>query len=142
MPVATRVNPRLIVLGASAVDITSRSTLAAAESTSPGTVTLTIGGVGRNMAEAAQRHGSSSKTHPSTALITVLGDDLLADTVRTELDAIGVVVQTVGKRCTAEPVRTPVCSLFLNREGSLVGGVADFDAVAAVGAEEVGRHAE
>ncbi|KAG8874737.1 hypothetical protein FRB97_005677 [Tulasnella sp. 331] len=136
MPTTTRANPRLVVLGASAVDITSRSKLSAAGSTCPGTVTLTSGGVGRNMAEAAQRHRSSSHTPSSTALITVLGDDLLAGTVRRELNDTGVTLKALSKRGTIEHMRTPVCSLYLDGEGSLVGGVADFDAVAAVGVEE------
>ncbi|KAG9035428.1 hypothetical protein FRB95_011293 [Tulasnella sp. JGI-2019a] len=131
-----KLSPRLIIMGASAVDITSRLTQSAVASTSPGTVTLTSGGVGRNMAEAAHRHRSPFTTHTATTLITVLGDDLLAGTVRTELDKFGIDLKTLRIREAPEPVRTPVCSLLLEGDGSLVGGVADFDAVRDVRAEE------
>ena len=52
--------PKLLVIGASAIDITARvsdsyAAKQVAHTTAPGNVTLTVGGVARNIAEAAHR---------------------------------------------------------------------------------------
>ncbi|KIP11376.1 hypothetical protein PHLGIDRAFT_472924 [Phlebiopsis gigantea 11061_1 CR5-6] len=118
----------LMVIGSAAVDVTARATDTDASlgkhSTSPGTVTTSLGGVGRNIAEAAHRIlTTSSPSLPySTVLVSPVGDDafgrlLVEETSRLGMRADGLV--------TADSSRSAVCNIVLDGAGNLVGGVAD-----------------
>ncbi|KAF8327276.1 uncharacterized protein EI90DRAFT_3127331 [Cantharellus anzutake] len=91
---------RLVVLGAAAVDVVARAdtdpTLIA-QSTVPGQVSITFGGVARNMAEAAHRslssldpRGSSASSSSYVQLVSPIGTDKLGAVVSTEITQIGM----------------------------------------------------
>lgn len=134
---------KLIVIGSAAVDISSRAkdilpadTTLGPHSTSPGTVSITLGGVGRNVAEAAHRiltsHSSGQDT--STKLISVIGDDSFGRLISDEMRLIGM--RTDG--LVREPSkRSAVCNMLLDSAGGLIGGVADMDAIRSLIGETV-----
>jgi pseudouridine-5'-phosphate glycosidase/pseudouridine kinase len=109
----------VLVVGSCAVDVSAQSqdvdTAAGLHSTSPGTISLTLGGVGRNIAEACHRSGEPA------LLVSSIGKDSWGRLLHEEMKAIGM--RTDGlMECDR---RTAVCNLFLDRTGNLVGGVAD-----------------
>ncbi|KAG9015992.1 hypothetical protein FRB90_003912 [Tulasnella sp. 427] len=133
-PVAPRNNPpvlpapKLVIMGASAIDITSKAKQRAIESTSPGVVDVTLGGVARNMAEAAHRRSGG----PSTMLVSPTGDDAFATLLKQQSEVeIGMRVDGffVPQSTESGSRRTPVCNLVLEQNGGLISGVADFNIV-------------
>lgn len=102
--------PKVLVFGSAAIDITSRTPHALApRSTTPGEIDLTPGGVGRNIAEAAQRGLGKGEVR----LISPVGASLLVarhDEVGARGNAggegegkgKGVEVDTVGRVIMAE----------------------------------------
>lgn len=105
-------------------------------STSPGKITLTAGGVGRNIAEAAHRILSvgPDPRPDATLLVSPIGDDLLADHFRAE--ARKLKMRTDGFISVAGS-RTATCNMFLDNVGSLLGGIADMDIIAEISREQV-----
>jgi sugar/nucleoside kinase (ribokinase family) len=79
----------LIVIGGIALDITATVGKTRGKSilhtSTPGRVKQSLGGVGRNVAEAAWRTGANVK------LISVVGDDLAGESVRQGMKSIGMV---------------------------------------------------
>lgn len=122
---------RLIVVGCAAVDITAQPLIDSDlghQSTSPGQISMSLGGVGRNIAEAAHRVLSSygSEFSAVTLLVSVIGDDSFGRLISEETRMLGM--RTDG----LFPVhggRSPVCNLLLERSGGLRAGVADMDLV-------------
>ena len=114
--------PKILVVGIAAVDITARADLPLADTTSPGSVALTLGGVGRNVAEAATR---LSADRNDVQLVAAVASDALGALVRQKLGASGM--RTDGLIDIGEGGRTPTCSIVLDQGGQLVGGVADMN---------------
>ncbi|KAI0032732.1 indigoidine synthase A-like protein [Vararia minispora EC-137] len=123
----------LVVVGSAAVDITScaLSTPSGEDdgrfSTSPGTVRTSLGGVGRNVAEAAHRTlvAMAPELDRTAVLVSCVGDDLFGRSLVGEMGRIGMRTDgiVVGKG------RTAVCNIVLDGKGDLVGGVADMDII-------------
>ena len=129
--------PKLIVIGASAIDITARvadsptsKQAQVSQTTAPGNVTLTVGGVARNIAEAAHRVLSSVGSVSETMLLSPVGDDEFAPFLLDEMERIGM--RADGMIREGEGRRTAVCNMVLDASGALIGGVADMDIVANV----------
>ncbi|OCB88300.1 hypothetical protein A7U60_g4502 [Sanghuangporus baumii] len=125
--------PKLIVVGAAAVDVTGRVSRGLvrviSQTTAPGTVVLTVGGVARNMAEAAHRVLSSGPdAQPdATLLVSPIGrKDEFSSFIVDEHDLLGM--RHDGLLRTSEH-RTAVCDMVLDASGALVGGVADMDII-------------
>ncbi|TFK57060.1 indigoidine synthase A-like protein [Heliocybe sulcata] len=124
----------LVVLGAAAIDITAHPLPTAdtgadlqAHSTSPGRVSLSLGGVARNVAEAAYRLLPSTSVSPVT-LVSPVGQDAFGRLLFDELQRIGM--RTDGLVHDADPQqRTAVCNMVMDARGGLVGGVADMGVV-------------
>ncbi len=127
--------PKLIVVGASAIDITASADGIAetgtglinlGQTTTPGTVSLTVGGVARNIAEAAHRIFSSRSPDGSSAttLLSPIGDDGFAQILLSEQRRLGM---RGDGFFTIRGETTAVCNMFLNNTGALIGGVADMD---------------
>ncbi|KAI0082293.1 hypothetical protein K474DRAFT_1655667 [Panus rudis PR-1116 ss-1] len=119
----------LAVVGSSAVDVTAQakqsdSTLAL-HSTVPGSVSVSLGGVGRNMAEAAHRllTAFSSNLAQTTTLISPIGQDAFGKMLISESKGIGM--RTDG--FIEIDGRTAVCNMVLDGAGCLIGGIADMD---------------
>lgn len=121
-----------MVLGSAAVDITSQARDGNASlgthSTSPGTITTSLGGVGRNIAEAAHRIlASSSPSHAqSTLLVSPVGDDAFGRLLTEETGRLGM--RTDGL-ILVNKHRSAVCNMVLDGAGNLIGGVADMDII-------------
>jgi pseudouridylate synthase / pseudouridine kinase len=126
-----------MVIGSAAIDITAQSALpssASEHSTSPGSVSLSLGGVGRNMAEAAHRVLSLAPgNQDSVQLVSAIGDDAFGRLLKEEIARMKMRLDGFIK---AE-ARTAVCNLVLDTEGALVGGVADMDVIEKVDGTEV-----
>ncbi|KIR40148.1 indigoidine synthase A family protein [Cryptococcus deuterogattii 99/473] len=140
--------PSTIVFGSAAIDLTSTSTQSLVpRTTTPGQVFVSPGGVGRNIAEAAQNllpsnsvqlvsaYGSVSRTPESnTAEPDAFGKLLLFELAGAHMRTDGL----VGK----EGRNTAVCSLTLEKDGDLVAGVADMGIVETLTEEFVARKIE
>jgi len=129
---------QLIVVGSAAIDITSKAGLDAGDtltlrSTVPGGVSSTLGGVARNVAEAAHRLSSTT----STLLVSPVGSDSFARSLISETDALGM--RTDGFIEVASN-RTSVCNMFLDAKGSLLGGVADMEITHGLRSPQVNPH--
>jgi pseudouridylate synthase / pseudouridine kinase len=128
----------IAVVGASALDITAKTDQSvnpklAPHSTVPGSVALTLGGVARNIAEAATRAGVSAYPGINTLLVSPVGQDLFGrmmseETLRLGMRNDGLILHSG---------RTSVCNMVLDSEGGLVGGVADMDITQQLPAETV-----
>ncbi|MDO5503499.1 MAG: carbohydrate kinase family protein [Actinomycetia bacterium] len=110
----------VLVIGGSAIDLKAAVDSALIPETSnPGTVTATPGGVGRNIAENLARLGTSVR------LLSRVGDDAFGRFVLAETAAAGVDVTAV--RTDAE--HTATYAATLDHDGSLSVAVADFAAL-------------
>ncbi|OCH96089.1 indigoidine synthase A-like protein [Obba rivulosa] len=126
---------KLVVVGSAAVDITAQASPKSgtdvslgSQSTSPGSVSLSLGGVARNVAEAAHRvlTAHSKDRSLDTLLISPLGNDSFGHLLVDETEQIGM--RTDGFVRT-EGSRSSVCNMVLDIQGSLIGGVADMDII-------------
>lgn len=118
----------LIVVGSAAVDITAQADAStdpslAKNSTAPGKVSLSVGGVARNMAEAAHRILTAQGLPASSLLVAPVGEDGLGRLLVDETEKLGMRTDGLlkGDRDTA------VCDMVLDSAGNLVGGVADME---------------
>lgn len=117
-----------MVIGSAAADITARanSDTSLAESTVPGSVTLTLGGVGRNIAEAAHRvlSGSLARSSQETVLVAPVGNDPFGSLIIDGTEKLGMRSDGIVR---VDGARSAVCNMVLNSSGNLVGGIADMD---------------
>ncbi|KAF5384895.1 hypothetical protein D9615_001481 [Tricholomella constricta] len=118
----------LIIIGSAAVDITAQaqedtSKSLAMHSTAPGSVTLSLGGVARNIAEASHRVMSSHSPHLSSMLLSPIGDDAFGRLLAEETAQLGMRVDGLIR----SDKRTAVCNMVLDSHGGLLSGVADMN---------------
>ena len=115
---------KLAVIGIAAVDIIAKAETASSgnvlRTTATGVVRNSLGGVGRNVAEAA--HRSLPTPNSDVLLVSPVGQDQFATHIRGTMDNIGM--RTDGLIQMTEG-RTPVVSMVLLGDGSLLSGVAD-----------------
>ncbi|EJT47357.1 hypothetical protein A1Q1_03828 [Trichosporon asahii var. asahii CBS 2479] len=121
-------DPSVVVFGSAAVDITASTALDHPGSTSPGSVQLTAGGVGRNLARAAQ----ALLPDNAVQLVSPVGTDGLAAVLKSEM-ADGA-LRTDG--LLPREGRTASCVLFLSA-GELSHGVADMSIVETLSASDI-----
>ena len=136
---------KLIVIGSAAVDITAHADPVPgkarsnnhAHTTTPGVVSLTSGGVGRNVAEAAQRvlASYSSDLSQATLLVSPIGEDEFGNLLQANATRVGMRTDGFIKVPTG---RTAVCNMLLDSAGNLTGGVADMEVVSSLDATKVG----
>lgn len=108
--------PRVIVIGGANVDIKGRPRGAYTAGTSnPGEVRVSPGGVGRNIAENLAHFGVA------VSLITVLGDDMNGQFLRSACAAAGIDVS----RAVTSPEPTGTYLAILDGEGEMVSAVSD-----------------
>jgi pseudouridine-5'-phosphate glycosidase/pseudouridine kinase len=125
--------PSVIIFGSAALDITSQATTALVPgTTTPGRILLTPGGVGRNIAEAAQKLLRAS----SVQLISMVGNDMVGRVTAQEMDSVGL--RTDGLvRLPSEDEGSAACTLHLGPTGDLEVGVADMGIVEEMGEDDV-----
>lgn len=123
----------MAIIGSAAVDITAQAasqngsdSSIGSHTTVPGAVSLTLGGVARNVAEAAHRILASQSEDGSSAtvLISPIGRDSFGRLLQDETHRIGM--RTDGL-IQMDNARTAICNLVLDSVGGLTGGVADMD---------------
>ncbi|EMD42115.1 hypothetical protein CERSUDRAFT_147657 [Gelatoporia subvermispora B] len=134
-PTPSTTPAKLVVVGSAAVDVTAQANpnpgadlSLGSQSTVPGAVSLSLGGVARNVAEAAHRilTAHSQGQSGDTLLISPLGNDSFGNLLVSETERIGM--RTDGFVRT-EGGRSAVCNMVLDTQGSLIGGVADMDII-------------
>jgi len=116
----------VVVIGSAAIDITAQAspssyTDLAVHSTAPGHVKLTLGGVGRNIAEASHRVMAARYPELSSILLAPIGRDAFGHLLVNELQAYKMRTDGLSRKDD----RTAVCNIVLDTSGALVGGVAD-----------------
>ncbi|KAL0071868.1 hypothetical protein AAF712_000790 [Marasmius tenuissimus] len=124
VPEQPKASPKLVVIGSSAVDITARSSKGntaalANQSTVSGSVSLSLGGVARNIAEASYR---ASSDKDSVMLLSPVADDMFGSFLRGETSKLGMREDGL---VTQKDHRTATCNMILDGEGHLVTGIAD-----------------
>lgn len=117
---------KLIVVGSAAVDITAQAQAGVKNalimhSTAPGTVSMSLGGVARNIAEAAHRVITLNSRELSSLLVSAIGDDHFGRLLTNETTGIGMRVDGLVKN----DKQTPVCNMVLDSSGGLIGGITD-----------------
>lgn len=135
---------KLVIVGSAAVDITARADPVAGaarannnlHTTAPGVVSLTAGGVGRNVAEAAHRilTSHSKDLSSSAVLVSPVGEDAFGQWLLSETKQAGM--RTDGL-IRVPGARTAVCNMVLDSAGGLTGGVADMEAIRTLDATKV-----
>ncbi|CAG7847631.1 Pseudouridine-metabolizing bifunctional protein C1861.05 Includes: RecName: Full=Pseudouridine-5'-phosphate glycosidase {ECO:0000250/UniProtKB:P33025}; Short=PsiMP glycosidase {ECO:0000250/UniProtKB:P33025}; {ECO:0000250/UniProtKB:P33025}; Includes: RecName: Full=Pseudouridine kinase {ECO:0000250/UniProtKB:P30235}; {ECO:0000250/UniProtKB:P30235} [Serendipita indica DSM 11827] len=130
----------LVVIGGAAVDVVSKASPRTGESikqsTVPGTISNALGGVGRNMAEAAHRLTTASNdgTGGDVLLVSPIGNDLYGHKIKNGTGSMGMRLDGLIAKQTN---RTAVCNMVLDEQGDLVGGVADMEINDALTFEDV-----
>lgn len=134
---------RLLIVGSAAVDISSQATDSEAadatlgqHSTSPGIVSVALGGVGRNIAEAAHRILSVQPSGMSNRvmLVSVIGEDTFGRIISDEMDSVRMRIDGLVKKAGT---RSAVCNMILDAGGSLTRGIADMDNIKNLRGDEV-----
>lgn len=91
------------------------------QTTAPGTISLSLGGVGSNVAAA-----TSSLGIQDVLLVAPVGEDYFGEMCKVGLGKRGMrsdgLIEMIG-----EGGRTASCGILLDEKGDLVGGVADMD---------------
>ncbi|KAI6047678.1 indigoidine synthase A-like protein [Pisolithus marmoratus] len=116
----------IVVVGCAAVDITSKvqqTPTFSQKTTHPGKLCLTLGGVARNIAEAAHRVLTGSRVQDSTTLlIAPIGEDIFGNFITDSTRSMGM--RTDG--LSLIPGRhSAVCNVVLDAQGGLETGIAD-----------------
>ncbi|KAG9314320.1 indigoidine synthase A-like protein [Chiua virens] len=128
----------VVVVGCAAVDITSQTDALLGrdqKSTYPGKVSVSLGGVARNIAEATHRIiAGSTRKDAGTLLVAPVGDDEFGKLISTMTDSIGM--RTDGL-VTVKSRQSAVCNLLLDSQGELQCGVAAMDLLHVWEAEQV-----
>jgi len=129
----------VVVVGCAAVDVTSRAEVFIGpdqKSTYPGEVSLSLGGVARNIAEATHRIMSGSTGNDATTLLVApIGDDEFGKFISTMTESLGM--RTDGL-VSIQGRQSAVCNLLLDSHGELQCGVSDMDLPHAWDADQVG----
>ncbi|KAI8332451.1 Ribokinase-like protein, partial [Chlamydoabsidia padenii] len=111
---------QLLVIGGAALDITATATKRGIptllHTSTPGSVRHALGGVGRNVCEAAMRVGASCM------LLSATGDDVAGSTLRHSMTGLGMGTSLID---TLPSQSTAVYNAFHDTDGQLVAAVAD-----------------
>ncbi|CAO3591153.1 unnamed protein product [Absidia cylindrospora] len=113
----------LLVIGGVALDITATASHSTGlqsllHTSTPGKVRQTLGGVGRNVCEAAMRTGAPS------LMVSATGDDLAGSTLRQGMDHMGLDTSLID---ILPSQGTAVYNAFHDHDGQLIAAVADMD---------------
>lgn len=141
LPDATKPTANVVVIGSAALDITAQADTntnpsQAMHSTAPGTVSVSLGGVARNIAEASHRIMEARYPDLSSLLVAPVGNDHFGDAFVQETSKLRM--RTDGLVKTDK--RSAVCNMVLNSGGALVGGVADMDITRTFSGNMVAHH--
>lgn len=122
-------------MGSAAVDITATvgalpgtDASHSLHSTTPGRVSISLGGVGRNIAEGAHRllANPSANQSPAPVLVSLIGQDMFGSLLKEQMQRLGM--RTDGL-ISSETHSSAVCNMTLDNKGGLITGVADMDII-------------
>lgn len=114
-------NNDVIVIGGSNVDITGNLTkVYYTQDSNPGAINMSLGGVGRNIAENLAHLGLHVQ------LVTALGDDVYGEEILKHCQSVGIDTALVKKY---SDYRTSVYMQIMDHEGQLQIAVSDMDIV-------------
>ncbi|KAG1149474.1 hypothetical protein G6F37_008457 [Rhizopus arrhizus] len=122
----------LLVVGGIALDITAtvvHSKASILHTSTPGRVKQTLGGVGRNVAEAALRTGGTR-----VKLVSVVGDDLAGKSILEGMKQIGMDTEHIE---IMKGQSTAVYNALHSSDGQLVAAVADMDILEKMNASRI-----
>jgi pseudouridine-5'-phosphate glycosidase/pseudouridine kinase len=115
----TKVRKRPVIVGGTVVDVTAKANVGKDDvmsTSSPGTISKSLGGVGRNVAEACHRAGGDP------LFITAIGDDLDGHSILEKLKEFKMDVQGIE---LVPNETTAVYNAMLHQDGELIAAVAD-----------------
>lgn len=127
---------KILVIGGAAVDIIAKpgsdinSPSVLSHTTVPGSISSSLGGVARNIAEAAHRVRSARDSLKTTDVLLVapIGSDNFGRLLHSETRSLSMRTDgLISSPPEGKLTRTAVCNMILDRAGSLIGGVADMD---------------
>jgi pseudouridine kinase len=126
--------PRIVVLGATAVDVKAQSFGALVRAADvPGRVRVTLGGVAHNTAKNLALLGAD------VTIVSAVGDDEFGRMIRNDLARAGVHVHNL---MTVRDCRTATWTGVLNARGDLAVGVFSGEILATVTPKVVEEHAQ
>lgn len=123
------------MVGSAAVDITANAAPLpgtdvshSLHSTTPGIVSISLGGVGRNIAEGAHRilNRVPGESSASPVLVSLIGQDMFGKLLKDQTRSLGM--RTSGL-ISSDEHSSAVCNMVLDSQGSLITGVADMDII-------------
>ena len=122
------------VIGASNIDISGTSAAAfVSRDSNPGTVTRSLGGVGRNISHNLRLLGED------VSFFTAIGGDEYAETIAKDCAMLGIDLSHALYR---PDLRSSVYLCINDEKGELVAGVADMELCEAITAEYLARELE
>lgn len=121
----------IVVIGGSNVDIAGRSSALKVADSAEGQISMSPGGVGRNIAEACGRLGAEVK------LLSAVGSDAYGDLILKNTKQAGVDVSRVH---IDHGIPTSAYFALLDAQGDMLYGVNDMAAVKAVSAQYLKAH--
>jgi len=111
-----REDPYIVVIGGANMDISGSPTANfISRDSNPGTVTLSAGGVGRNIAENLARLGSSVK------LLTLLGDDIYGKQLMSECRTAGI---DMNYAITLDQCQTSTYLAILDEKKEMISAIS------------------
>ncbi|KIK28419.1 hypothetical protein PISMIDRAFT_673405 [Pisolithus microcarpus 441] len=116
----------IVVVGCAAVDITSKveqTPSPSQKTTHPGKLSLTLGGVARNIAEAAHRILTGLKgKNSATLLMAPVGEDIFGRLITDSTQSMGMRADGLS---LVPGQQSAVCNVVLDAQGGLETGIAD-----------------
>lgn len=125
---------RVSVIGASNIDISGRSAaLFAPKDSNPGTVTKSLGGVGRNISHNLRLLGED------VSFFTAIGGDEYAETIAKDCAMLGIDLSHALYR---PDLRSSIYLCINDEKGELIAGIADMELCESVTTEYLQRELE
>lgn len=113
-------------------------TILPVHTTNPGKVIFALGGVARNMAEAAHHVAVASNSRASVLLVSPIGKDLPGNFILTNTRRLGM--RTDGFISKDDSLTSAVCNMHLDINGELTTDVADMTIVQNLAADPVSSY--
>ena len=121
---------QVTIIGAANLDITAKShNPITPQDSNPGTITISPGGVGRNIAE------NLARLNINTRLIAALGNDFMGNMLLNECKSVGIDMSCCQ---ICQDASTPIYTAILDHDGEMNVAVADVSNL--VSSEHIHRH--
>lgn len=126
--------PYVVVIGGSNMDILGTpETILIFEDSNPGKISLSLGGVGRNIAE------NLVKLDIRTKLLSAIGNDVYGDKITSECDVIGIEMEHVQR---VKGVSTSVYLSILDDSGNMKLALSDMEITKYIDRDYINKNSE